>query len=277
MMDSNEAGNTSMPSIPRHVSEGYLTQPIRPSLRARSVIRSGKHQQYVTNRRLVVPTDAADTAQHPIRFQIETATNKHELGTERMHIDNAETELQSKRMAIARLKLDTKRAELEVRKAVAEATLASSGQRLQTDPLAFLPSVKRQVFLHNLSRTTPTPPTSPKSSRSAPSPPASGAHRQLQRCTPYFRCLNAVTNNAARIYTARTNNAARTAVARIIHAKSTNSVARTNTAKNDARTVRTPSGRPAWTPALPTRTNSRHLPPAQGPQTSCSNQTKPST
>ena len=32
-----------------------------------------------------------------------------------MHIDNAETELWSKRRAIAGLKLDTKRAELEAR------------------------------------------------------------------------------------------------------------------------------------------------------------------
>ena len=64
-----------------------------------------------------------------------------------MHIDNAETDLWFESMANARLKLDTERAELEARKAVAEATLASSGQRL-----------------HDLSRTAQTPPTYPKSS-----------------------------------------------------------------------------------------------------------------
>ena len=170
--ESSLPGITSMPSISRHVIEDLVandnapqmidnTTPIRPSLRARSVTRSGTHQQHVTDRRRIVPTDATDAAQQLIRFQIATATAEHELRTEGMHIDNAETELWSERLAIARLKLDieraeleTRKAELEARKAVAAATLASSGQRL-----------------YDLNRTTPTPPTSPKSSHSAPSPP----------------------------------------------------------------------------------------------------------
>ena len=131
-------------------------------------------------------------------------------------------------MAIARLKLDTERAKLKGRKAVAKATLASSSQRL-----------------HELSRTTPTPPTSPKSSRSALSPsPACGAHHQPQRSPPNSKCWNAVTNNAARINAARTNNSARTTAARMINAEWTSRVARTNAAKNAGRTVRPLSGRP---------------------------------
>ena len=59
-----------------------------------------------------VPTDATDVAQHLIWYQIETAMAEPESRTERMHIDNAETKLRSEGMAIARLKLDTERAEL---------------------------------------------------------------------------------------------------------------------------------------------------------------------
>ena len=119
--ESNLSGITSIPSISRHVIEDIVandnapqlidnTRPIRSSLRARSVTRSVTHQQHVTDRRRIVPTAATDAAQQQIRFQIETATAEHELRTEGMHIDNAETELRSERMAIARLKLDTERA-----------------------------------------------------------------------------------------------------------------------------------------------------------------------
>ncbi len=125
--ESSLPGITSMPSISRHVIEDLVandnapqmidnTTPIRPSLRARSVTRSGTHQQHVTERRRIVTPDATDAAQQLIRFQIATATAEHELRTEGMHIDNAETELRSERLAIARLKLDTERAELETRK-----------------------------------------------------------------------------------------------------------------------------------------------------------------
>ena len=182
--ESSLPGITSMPSISRHVIEDLVandnapqmidnTTPIRPSLRARSVTRSGTHQQHVTERRRIVTPDATDAAQQLIRFQIATATAEHELRTEGIHIDNAETELRSERLAIARLKLDTERAELETRKAelearkaVAAATLASSGQRL-----------------HDLSRTTPTPPTSPKSSHSTPVSPCSAPSPPRVRST----------------------------------------------------------------------------------------------
>ena len=86
------------------------TTPIRSSVSAKSVTRSGAHRQHVrvTNRRRVlVPKDATDAAQHLILIQIETATAEHELSTESMNIYNAQTELLSKRMAIAWLKLNT--------------------------------------------------------------------------------------------------------------------------------------------------------------------------
>ena len=91
--ESSLPGITSVPSIPRHGSEGYLlttTPPndrqydarqIQPSFQSRTknVLRSGTHQQHVTDRRRVVQRDAADAEQHLIRFQIETATAEHEL------------------------------------------------------------------------------------------------------------------------------------------------------------------------------------------------------
>ena len=89
------------------------TTPIRSSLSAKSVTRSGlgAHRQNVpvTNRLpvRVVPKDATNAAQHLILIQIETATAEHELSTERMNIYNAQTELLSKGMAIAWLKLNT--------------------------------------------------------------------------------------------------------------------------------------------------------------------------
>ena len=140
--ESSLPGITSMPSISRHVIEDLVandnapqmidnTTPIRPSLRARSVTRSGTHQQHVTERRRIVTTDATDAAQQLIRFQIATATAEHELRTEGIHIDNAETELRSERLAIARLKLDTERAELEARKAVAEKLTWYAGKLAQ--------------------------------------------------------------------------------------------------------------------------------------------------
>ena len=48
-----------------------------------------------------------------------------------MHIDNAETDLWFESMANARLKLDTERAELEARKAVAEKLTWYAGKLAQ--------------------------------------------------------------------------------------------------------------------------------------------------
>ena len=147
-----------MPSISRHVIEDLVTNendpqmidtptPIRSGLRSRSGLGSGQ-QQHVTERRRVTRTDTIDAAQRLIRFQIETTSAEHELWTERVQIEAAETALLSERMAIARLQpeLDTERAELEARRAVAEATLANTSQQL-----------------HDRSCTSPSPPTSPKS------------------------------------------------------------------------------------------------------------------
>ena len=56
-----------------------------------------------------------------------------------MHIDHAETELRLESMAITQLKLDTERAELEARKAVAEKLTWYAGklaQFLQPPPRA---------------------------------------------------------------------------------------------------------------------------------------------
>ena len=168
-MNHNEGsglpGTAPVPCISRHVIEDLVTNdnapqmidtptPVRSGLRARSGTGSGTQQQHVTERRRVIQTDTTDAAQRLIRFQIETTTAEHELRTERMQIETAETALRAERMAIARLQLDTERAELEARKAVAEATLASSSQRL-----------------HDRSRTTSSTPTSPKSLHSGPGSP----------------------------------------------------------------------------------------------------------
>ena len=168
-MNHNEGsglpGTAPVPCISRHVIEDLVTNdnapqmidtptPVRSGLRARSGTGSGTQQQHVTERRRVIQTDTTDAAQRLIRFQIETTTAEHELRTERMQIETAETALRAERLAIARLQLDTERAELEARKAVAEATLASSSQRL-----------------HDRSRTTSSTPTSPKSLRSGPGSP----------------------------------------------------------------------------------------------------------
>ena len=48
-----------------------------------------------------------------------------------MHIDHAETELRLESMAITQLKLDTERAELEARKAVAEKLTWYAGKLAQ--------------------------------------------------------------------------------------------------------------------------------------------------
>ena len=165
-MNRNEGsglpGTAPVPCISRHVIEDLVTNdnapqmidtptPVRSGLRARSGTGSGTQQQHVTERWRVIQTDTTDAAQRLIRFQIETTTAEHELRTERMQIETAEIASRAERMAIARLQLDTERAELEARKAVAEATLASSSQRL-----------------HDRSRTTSSTPTSPKSLHSGP-------------------------------------------------------------------------------------------------------------
>jgi hypothetical protein len=165
-MNRNEGsslpGTAPVPSISRHVIEDLVTNenapqmidtptPIRSGLRSRSGLGSGQ-QQHVTERRRVTQTDTTDAAQRLIRFQIETTSAEHELWTERVQIEAAETALRSERMAIARLQLDTERAELEARKAVAEATVANIRPR-RLAAIMFLPkpryrSLKNYVSSH---------------------------------------------------------------------------------------------------------------------------------
>jgi hypothetical protein len=120
---SSLSGTAPVPSISRHVIEDLVTNenapqmidtptPIRSGLRSRSGVGSGQ-QQHVTERRRVTQTDTTDAAQRLIRFQIETTSAEHELWTECVQTEAAETVLRSERMAIARLQLDTERAELE--------------------------------------------------------------------------------------------------------------------------------------------------------------------